>query len=134
MDLATLIGIISGICLVVYGMFTASDGNLALFGDVASVSIVIGGAVAAVLTSSPIKEVVATGKVMKNAFFHKPMDPAKLIEDLVKYAELARRDGILALEGVAQEVEFEFLVKAIQLAVDGTEPELIDSILNTEIE
>ena len=79
-------------------------------------------------------DVISTGKVMKNAFLHKATDPKKLIEDLVRYAELARRDGILALEGVSNEIESPFMVKAIQLAVDGTEPELIDNILNTEIE
>jgi chemotaxis protein MotA len=134
MDIATLLGLIAGIGLVIFGMFTASDGDLNLYTDTASVSIVIGGALAAILMSSPMKEVVSLFKVIKKAFLHKPMDPGKLIEDLVKYAELARRDGILALEGVAEEIEMEFMVKAIQLAVDGTEPELIDSILNTEIE
>jgi len=134
MDIATLIGIISGICLIIYGMFAATKGDLTIFGNMASLAIVIGGAITAVLTSSPMKEVVAMGKVMKNAFLHKTTDPSQLIKDLVRYAELARRDGILALEGVAQEVDNDFLVKALQLAVDGTEPELIDSILNTEIE
>ena len=134
MDLATVIGVIAGIVLVVFGMFTASDGEMSLFGDVASLSIVIGGAIAAVLTSSPLAQVISAAKVLKNAFLHKAVEPNKLIEDLVRYAELARRDGILALEGVASEIENPFMVKAIQLAVDGTEPELIDNILNTEIE
>ena len=71
---------------------------------------------------------------MKNALFHQAVDPAELIDDIVRYAEMARRDGILALESVTDEIKFPFMVKAIQLAVHGTEPELIDNILNTEIE
>ena len=58
MDLATLFGIIAGVGLIFFGMFSSSDGNLALFIDPASAAIVIGGAIAAVLTSSPMKEVV----------------------------------------------------------------------------
>jgi chemotaxis protein MotA len=134
MDIATIIGVVSGIVLVVFGMYTSADGQMGLFGDTASLAIVVGGAIAAVLTSSPLAEVIALGKVIKNAFKHKVMNPNQLIEDLVRYAELARRDGILALEGVADEIEMPFMVKAVQLAVDGTEPELIDNILNTEIE
>lgn len=134
MDIATIVGVLTGLILVIFGMYNASSGDLKLFADIASVSIVIGGAVAAVLTSSPLSEVIGMFKVIKNAFKHKSKDPNILIEDLVRYAELARRDGILALEGVSNEIEMPFMIKAIQLAVDGTEPELIDNILNTEIE
>lgn len=135
MDLATIIGFITGMSLVLWGMFTsAGDYGIDIYVDPASVAIVIGGGTCAVLMSSPLSDVLASMKVIKNAFIQKTMDPKQLIADLVSYAELARRDGILALEGVTSQIDFDFLVKGIQLAVDGTEPELIDSIMNTELE
>jgi len=57
-----------------------------------------------------------------------------LIDDLVGYAEIARRDGILSLENATKDAEDAFIVKGIQMAVDGTDPELIEQIMNNELE
>ena len=71
--------------------------------------------------------------VAKNAFIVKTQTPVQTIKQLVEFAEQARREGILALEARAQEIQDDFLKKGIQLAVDGTEPELIKDILSTEV-
>jgi chemotaxis protein MotA len=71
--------------------------------------------------------------VVKNAFLTKTLTPAETIKQPVGFAEQARREGILALEARAQEIDDNFLKKGIQLAVDGTEPDLIKDILSTEI-
>jgi chemotaxis protein MotA len=70
---------------------------------------------------------------VKNAFFHKENPPETLIPKLVGFATIARREGILALESHASEAEDEFLEKSVQLAIDGTSPELIKDILTTEL-
>ncbi len=57
--------------------------------------------------------------------FAKSLDPLQLIRQIVELAEVARRDGILALEGMLSEMEDEFLVRGIQMAVDGSDPEVI---------
>ena len=62
------------------------------------------------------------------------MTPQRLIADIVKYAEIARKDGILALEGVTKDIEDDFLVSGVQMAVDGTDPELIEQILTNELQ
>jgi chemotaxis protein MotA len=71
--------------------------------------------------------------VALKAFFNKSLPPAELIEKIVGFAETARREGILALEQAAREIEDPFMGTGIQLAVDGTEPELIQTILETEL-
>jgi chemotaxis protein MotA len=130
MDIATIIGLILANLLTLLGM---GFGNLNAFIDIPSVQIVLGGTLASVLTAFPLKKVMATVAVVKNAFFAPPITPVDTIKQLVDFAEQARREGILALESRAAEVKDEFLRKGIQLAVDGTEPELIKDILSTEI-
>ena len=71
---------------------------------------------------------------MKKAFFHQEVSVEKLIRDIVGFAEVARRDGILSLENRAKEVDDPFIVSGIQMAVDGTDPELIEQIMNNELE
>ncbi len=130
MDLATLIGLLMWVVLVIMGM---GLGTLGLFVDFPSVQITVGGSLGATILSQPLSAILSIGSVTKNAIFLKPSKPGETVNMLVKFAEQARREGILALESAAQEIEDEFLKKGVQLAVDGTEPELIKDILSTEI-
>jgi hypothetical protein len=57
-----------------------------------------------------------------------------MIKEMVKYAETARRDGVLALETVAREAPDPFLRRGLQLTIDGTDPDIIERILRIEIE
>jgi len=95
--------------------------------------IVAGGTLAATLISYPLKNVVGVFGVLKKAFFNKMQDPTEIINILVRFAEKARREGLLALEMDAEEIDDKFLQKGIQLVVDGTDPELVKSILETEL-
>ena len=95
--------------------------------------IVLGGTFSATLVNFPLGHVVGLVGVMKKAFFWKSIPPTELIEKIVGFAETARREGILALEQAVQEVDDAFMGAGIRLAVDGTEPELIQTILETEL-
>jgi len=132
MDIATIIGLLAGSGLLLWAILGKSD--LTTFMDAGSVAIVLGGAGAATLVAFPIKNVLAIGKVIKTCFLTRPSSANDLIADMVRYAELARRDGILALENVTGEVDDPFLVSGIQMAVDGTDPELIESIMMNDLE
>ena len=132
MDIATIIGLIAGTGLILWGMI--SGANLSMFIDYPSVAIVIGGATSAALISFPLKEVFKVAKVVKHAILFKARDKTELIKELVHYAEVARRDGILSLENSVREMDDEFLVSGIQMAVDGTDPELIEAVLESEVE
>lgn len=131
MDLATIIGVISGIGLIMTTIIM--QGNPLLFIEVGSILIVVGGTIAATLINFQLKEVLSVIGVVKNVFTHKDPDPSNIIRDLVKYAELARREGILSLENEMKNVNDGFLKQGLQLAVDGTEPEIMRSILGTDL-
>ncbi len=132
MDIATVIGLLAGTVLLLWAILSKSD--IGAFADAGSVAIVLGGSVSAALISFPINNVLAVAKVVKNCFFSKVRNPGELITELVKYAEIARRDGILALENVAADIKDPFLVSGIQMAVDGTDPDLIESIMLNDLE
>jgi chemotaxis protein MotA len=131
MDIATIVGIVAGVILVFSAI--AAGGNFVMFVHVPSMLIVFGGTIAATLINFPLGEVLGVIKTVKNAFLHKAVPPTKVIQTVVAFATTARRDGILALESKASEAGDEFLEKSVQLAVDGTAPELIKDILTTEL-
>lgn len=132
MDIATVFGMILGMGLLLWAI--TSKTTLAVFIDPASFAIVIGGASASALVSFPLRNILGVAKVVKNCFFNKPRDPRDLIVEMVKYAEIARRDGILALENVTHDITDPFMVSGIQMAVDGTDPDLIEAIMSSDME
>lgn len=132
MDFATLIGIVTGVSLLLWAIMGKT--SLGAFVDVGSVAIVLGGSFSAVLIAFPIRNLIGVVNVVKNCFFSKSRDPRTLIADMVRFAEVARRDGILALENVTGDIKDPFLVSGIQMAVDGTDPDLIESVMVNDME
>lgn len=133
MDLATVIGLISGVILLMIG---SSGGNLsALLGffDLNSIFITVGGSLAAMMINFPMPRFAKAFKSLHWVFFTKSYSPDEIINTLVRYAEKARREGLLALEDEIASSSDEFLKKGIQLVVDGTDPELVKNILEIEI-
>lgn len=131
MDIATVIGLVSGIALVMITILMG--GNIMLFINLPSVILVMGGTIAATLINFPLSDVLSVFNSAKNSFIHRAESAEHLIERLVEFATVARREGILALESHAEDAGNEFLQRSVQLAVDGTAPELIKDILTTEI-
>lgn len=132
MDIATIIGTVLAYALVLIGILLGGTG-IGPYIDIPSVFIVIGGVLGIMMMCYPMANVMETMKVAMKSIKY-PMDDApKLIAQLVEFAVKARRDGILSLESAGDEVNDEFLKKGIRLAVDGTEPEVIKSILETEL-
>lgn len=130
MDIASIIGLALGTAALVFSMST----DMAAFIDIKSVFVVFGGSVASLFVASPVKDLRTMLKAIIILFKRPSYSPQELIIRIVKYAEIARRDGILALENVTADIKDEFLVKGLQLAVDGTDPELIEQILTSEID
>ena len=129
MDIATIIGIVAAFTLIVVAM-----GDVSAFIDVPSILIVVGGTIAATLIANPLPEVINLVGVYMNAIMNKTPVPTELIEKIVGFAETARREGILALEQAVGDVDDAFLNQGVRLAVDGTEPDLIMDILETELQ
>lgn len=131
MDLSTVVGLV--LCLGLIAASIIAGGAPGAFIDVPSALTVIGGTFALLLVNFPIPAVLGLGGVIKNAFFFKQLSPLDTVSTLVSFAERARREGILALEGSMDEIEDEFIGTGLRLAVDGVEPELIKDILQTEL-
>ena len=131
MDLTTVVGMLISWILVIGGM--ASGGSLGAYIDIPSLLITIGGTIGAVIISFPGDKLKAAGGVIKSAFVSKEPNLLGMVQTIVSFAEKARREGLLALESDVSELDNEFMKKSIQLVVDGTDPELVKAILDTEI-
>lgn len=131
MDHGTVVGILIGMGLVFAAIFLG--GGLVIFLNAPSLLIVLGGVCAAVLMSFPLGVVRSVPGVVLKTFLHRAPRPGEVLQRIVRYAEIARRDGMLALEDEAERAPDEFLRKALRLAVDGTDAELLGMILRLEL-
>lgn len=131
MDIATVIGIVMGLVFVIGGIFVSGD--MSSYLDLPSFLIVLGGTIASTIASYPIKNFLNTGKILKKAFAHKEFSPDETITQIIELANIARKEGLLSLEEQGEAIDDEFLQKGIMLIVDGTDPELVRNILETEL-
>ena len=141
MDLATLLGMVLGFVLILFGIVFEQDtmsvvvGNLGSFIDIPSVLITFGGAFTCLITmSSSLGEYLSGLKSIKMAFKVKELNEGETIKSIIDLSNVARKEGLLALEEVANNIEDDFVKKGIMLIVDGTDPELVSSILETELD
>lgn len=135
MDIATLIGIIGGFILCIFGIvFGKSFGAILAFLHLPSAIITIGGTFTSLLTSYKLKDFTNGLKSIGVVFKSPEMDDVSLINKIIELSNVARKEGLLALEEVASGLEDEFMKKGILLIVDGTEPELVRGILETEMD
>lgn len=135
MDIASIIGLIVCIVMVIFGIVTGELGFAALpnFIDPPSVLITLGGTAAATLTGMSLKEYLAGFKSIGLILKAKVVDEASTIRQIIDLSNVARKEGLLSLEEAANNLEDEFLKKGILLIVDGTDPELVRAILETEL-
>jgi chemotaxis protein MotA len=133
MDIATIVGTILSFGLVI-GAIIIGGGSIGAFVDYPSVMCVFGGCIAAVLMCFPLKNFLNMGRVILKTFFYKQDSVSALIDTIVELAETARRDGLLALEAKISQISNPFIVLGIQMAVDGTRPDVIEDILRTEVD
>ncbi len=131
MDITTVVGLVAGFVLIIITIVLG--GPLGLFINIPSLVVVIGGTTAAIMVNYPLQQVVSVAIVSKNAFLYKEVETEVIVSKLIDFATVARREGILALESHVQDAGHEFLQQSVQLAIDGTAPELIKDILTTEI-
>ena len=134
LDFASIIGIICGIGVLCFGVLSAESGELKYFINAPSLFITVGGTACAILITFPLRELRNLAKVVRHGFIFRPRSTLKIIADFRRFADIARRDGILALENVTADIEDPFLIKGIQLAVDGTDPDVIQSMMRTELD
>lgn len=132
MDKASVIGIVLAVGGVLAGLWL-EGGNLQQIVQPTAAMIVFGGTLGAIMLQFPLPVVVAAVRRLGPVFFGPRRDPEAMIQQLVKYAQRARRDGIVSLDKELAEITDPFLKKSLMLAVDGTEPEELRSIMELEL-
>ena len=132
MDIATIVGLTSGIMLVL-GAILMGSGGLTPFINYPSMMITIGGSFAALLINFPLSSCLGVFGVVKNCFTQKLPSPSEVIEQFKDLSTIARRDGLLALEGKTDEITDEFMSRGLGLVVGGTSKEEVQTILETEL-
>lgn len=131
MDLASLIGIVGGGLLIVWAI--VQNGSLLDFFDPASIAITLGGTIAATMINYPMARLMAGLSIARNAFRTREQEPGALIQQIVGFAERARREGLLALEEETESAQDPFLAKGLGLVVDGTDPEVVRTVLENDL-
>lgn len=136
MDIASIIGLILALALMVFGIITGDEGPAAIVGflEYKSALITFGGAFAATLITCQGLPKFLNG-LKSITLIMKPVEAneEETIRSIINLSNIARKEGLLALEEAANGIENEFLKKGVLLIVDGTDPELVRSILETEL-
>lgn len=135
MDIATILGMILGIIIVGYGIVLGPDGfaSFGNFWDPPSVMITFGGSITAMITAYTFPAIKNAMIGFKLAVKGVKFDEAQIIKEIINLSNVARKEGLLALEEAANNMEDEFIKKGILLIVDGTDPELVRGIMETEL-
>lgn len=131
MNVFTIVSLISGFACVAISIMIS--GNLLTFFDPASVFVVFGGVICAACASFSAERIKSLLQAIRKAFRKNTIDLNADIEKIVEIANVARRNGLLALEELTGQMDEPFLMKGILLVVDGSDPELIRSIMETEL-
>lgn len=135
MDLASIIGMIACAGMVVLGIVSGDQGVAAFgnFVDVTSVIITIGGSMCSVLVSYTIPDFINSLKAFTQGIKAQKNNEAETIKTIIDLSNVARKEGLLALEEAANNLEDQFMKKGVLLIVDGTDPELVRAIMETEL-
>lgn len=132
MDITTIFGLVLGFASLLIAFVIEGGSPLALFG-ISAAMIVFGGTIGAVMVSFPSSHFRNVTALFRTAFTNRSEDPLQVIEELVSLANLARREGILSLEDRIEGYKDPFFQNGIRLVVDGVDPELARSIMETEL-
>ncbi len=130
MDVTTIVGILAGLGVIVWGIGMDAIGN---FIDFQSLAIVLGGTFAAVIASFPLGMLKNTIKHGKKLIAGKAFLPEPTIETLVEFAQLARKNGLLALEEQANALNDPFFKQGIMYVVDAVEADKVRELLESEV-
>lgn len=141
MDLASIIGLVVGIVLIVFSIvFNETTlgldfANMNAFIHFPSAIITFGGTITCLITmSKSMGGFLNSLKSITLAFKVRNFDEEATIKQIIELSNIARKEGLLSLEEVAGNIDDEFIKKGILLIVDGTDPELVSGILQTELE
>ena len=137
MDIASIIGLVVGAIVVVFGIVfdgkAINFGSLMSFYDLPSIIITCGGSLVGLLAMNSVSSFVNGFKSITLALKMQSIDESETIKKIIDLSNIARKEGLLQLEEAAGELEDQFMKKGILLIVDGTDPDLVRAILETEL-
>ena len=134
MDIASLLGLVLGLVMTIYGI-VSTGASIQSYIDPPSIIITIGGSLSALLTSMKLPDVINALKNGIKLAVNEPKnsDPKEVITQILDMANVARKEGLLALEETANGIDDEFLKKGVMLVVDGTDADLVRAILENDM-
>ncbi len=132
MDIATIVGVFFGFVVVVGAI--VMGGGAMTFLHIPSLAITMGGMLCATLIHFSLPQVLSIFSIVKKTILTKIPSPSELIQKMVNYAAINRRDGALALEQEIQNIDDLFLVRGMQMLVDGQDSEQIEELMSLEIQ
>lgn len=133
MDIASVIGLVL-VAILLVSSIVIGGGSFSSFFDAPSMMVVVGGSLAAVMMCFPLSRVFGVFGIVKQCFFNRQDNLAAILDQIVELADVARRDGLLALESKMGDIDHPFIRIGIQMAIDGSPPEVLEDILRTEVD
>jgi chemotaxis protein MotA len=133
LDKASLIGIILALGGILAGLLL-EGGNMSQVLQPTAAIIVFGGTLGAVMLQFPLAILLLAFRQLGSVFINPQRDPQTIINQLVQYAQMARREGIVSLDAELPQIEDSFLKRSLMLAVDGTEPQELRKMMELELD
>jgi chemotaxis protein MotA len=133
MDKSTFLGVFVALGGIFLGLML-EGGKIAQIVQPTAAIIVFGGTLGAVMIQFPLRVIIAAGRRLGQVFMDSAQDPNILIQEMVGYAQKARKEGIISLDAELANIADPFLKKSLMLAVDGTEPQEIRNIMTLELD
>ncbi len=132
MDIISIAGLLLGVIAIIGGQ-VLEGGSVSSLVQPTAFLIVIGGTMGAVMLQSPLGTFLEAMRMVKWAIIPPTTDPEKLIGQIEQWSNIARKEGLLALEAQIVSLNDPFVAKGLQLLVDGAEPERLREVLEVEI-
>ncbi len=131
MDIASILGPIVAIGMILLGLIL-EGGHIGSLVQLTAAIIVFGGMFGSLMVAYPLPDIINSFKALGVWLKNPPANTDEILKDILDLAQTARKESILALEKKRDSIKFEPLAKAIKLAVDGTDPNIIRDTLETE--
>ncbi len=132
MDFATIAGLFCGFAVIILAI--AMGGGAKGFIHIPSMAIVMGGMLCAVLIHFSMNQFLNIFSIIRKTILVKVLSPAEIIQQMVNFAAISRRDGAMALEEQIRRTDNSFMAKGLQMLVDGQDEEAIRDVMGLEIE
>ena len=132
MDFLSIIGILIGLVAIIGGNFL-EGGHIGSLLQLTAFLIVAGGTLGAVVLQSPQRDFLRAIKMLVWIVFPPRIDNAAVVEKIIEWSKVARKEGLLGLEDIADEEPDPFTRKGLQMLIDGSEPETIRMVLDVDI-